>query len=173
MLERKKRYTEPAGRKEWSDGGQKGTNLRRSRSCFWQIKPENSVGKFSGCEAVHLSLDEYLIDVKPFFDTVVRVNYSSGFPAVPPGDFENIHAKQLAVPVQTGNLKGPFHKGDPFFSGRSAQPVTSLRQQRENRSESGGTPSFRTGPGQWRRLPRYIPHPHRTSGVVYSARGQP
>ena len=27
MLERKKRYTEPAGKKEWSDGGQKLTEL--------------------------------------------------------------------------------------------------------------------------------------------------
>ena len=110
MLGRKKRYTEPTGKKEWSEGGQKGTYRWRSRSCFRQIKPENTIGKFSGREAVHLSLDDYLIDVKPFFDTVVRVNYSSGFPAVPPGISENIHAEQTAVPVQTGDLKGPFHK---------------------------------------------------------------
>ena len=31
MLERKKQYTEPAGKKEWSDGGQA---LSFSRCCF-------------------------------------------------------------------------------------------------------------------------------------------
>ena len=99
---------------EWSDGGQKGTGYRRSRSCFRQIKPENSVGKFSGREAVHLSLDYYLIDVKPFFDTVVRVDHVGGFSAVPPGISENIHAEQTAVPVQTGDLKGPLFLIFPF-----------------------------------------------------------
>ena len=81
MLGRKKRYTEPAGKKEWSDGSQKGTYRRRNRSCFRQIKPENTIGKFSGREAVHLFLDDCFIDVKPFSDTVVRVHYSSGFSA--------------------------------------------------------------------------------------------
>lgn len=140
MWEREKQYTEPAGKKKWSDGGQKGTCRRRSRSCFRQIKPENTIGKFSGREAVHLSLDDYLIDVKPFFYTVVRVNYSSGFPAVPPGISENIHAEQTAVPVQTGDFKGLFHKRAPFFSVRPARPAVSLRWQWENGPESGETP---------------------------------
>ena len=47
---------------------------------FGRYPPKNSVGKFIDREAVCLSLDDYLTDVKPFFDTVVRVNYSSGFP---------------------------------------------------------------------------------------------
>ena len=126
--------------KKWSDGGQKGTGYRRSRSCFRQIKPENSVGKFSGRESVHLSLDDYLIDVKPFGDTVVWVDPVGGFSAVPPGISVNIHAEQTAIPVQTGDLKGPFHKGAPFFSVRPGRPATSLRWQWENGSVSARIP---------------------------------
>ena len=80
MVGRKKRYTEPAGKKEWSDGGQELTDCRENYSRFWQIKPENSVGNF----------------------------YSSGFTTVPPGIFENIHAKQPAVPVQTINILNQY-----------------------------------------------------------------
>ncbi len=140
MLERKKRYTEPAGKKEWSNGGQKGTCRRRSRLCFRQIKPENTIGKFSGREAVHLSLDDYLIDVKPFGDTVGIFSPLVLVSAVPPGISVNIHAEQTAIPVQTGDLKGPFHKGAPSFLFHPFRPANSLRWQWENGSVSARIP---------------------------------
>lgn len=100
----------------WSEMG---TGYRRSRSCFRQIKPENSVGKFSGREAVHLSLDDYHIDVKPFFDTVVQINYSSGFPAVPPGALKIFTPNSRQSPSRPAISKAHFIR--VLLSSASAQ----------------------------------------------------